>query len=759
MKTNPLYPAQQDVVDKLKWILSDYNGAVLRGEEGTGKTIISAEVASTYEKVLYVGRAKDLKSLKAKMLQYTVDYKIPTQHIEFVSYHKFGNIKKLPASELAKYDFFIFDECQHLRNWSASWTKRFVKLSKRPFLCLSGTPLVRSPKDFIYTLRKCGLWKGMGMDDIYVRYFDAKQSNYGDFKEFGEFQNAACFQIQVDKVTVELKHTDIDKDMPGFTININYVEGEYQPPKDITEETETRKKHGIAKLPQVSKMIRKHWRENRVHTSLILCYFHETAKKLSKLIGVPTALTGKSLEREFARVKEEGGHLISTLGLTGSNFDLNECDNVYLAESTYSFALDRQSINRCRRVGKKNEVDVQYYAYHGEAPLLKSFQRKNLVKRQGAHAKMGPSSLKRLEMCPGSYWLPDTTQKEDYIRRAAYRGTVNHQALEHAVHNPEMPIDEHMPENIHLAVKDLRKLAEESDQWGCEDKVHADDIHPELWGTTDFWAYKKKNGTLYVMDYKNGSTPVDPKNNIQLQAYAYMVAHTKKLKVGKIVTMIYQRNEKKHCIYPKNGIQLIRRRLQRVCDRIQAAKKEPLKHLNKGKCDFFCTAAAYHKQQTEDSKMGKRMEKAAAEAAKNPNKANGESKVPVYTMKGKIFWSKEESNKLSIGVNFEKAPRELAAAYPKGSPARKLLEKDLKKNPDYGTRSIFLSGKEKWIDGETDVIAGDEVEVDFTTKLSANGDRLFYNIRKVTLLSDEAVDESVSDEVVEDDSEDSDLFD
>ena len=157
--------------------------------------------------------------------------------------------------------------------------------------------------------------------------------------------------------------------------------------------------------------------------------------------------------------------------------------------------------------------------------------------------------------------------------------------------------------------------------------------------------------------------------------------------------------------------------------------------------------------------MGKRMEKAAAEAAKNPNKANGESKVPVYTMKGKIFWSKEESNKLSIGVNFEKAPRELAAAYPKGSPARKLLEKDLKKNPDYGTRSIFLSGKEKWIDGETDVIAGDEVEVDFTTKLSANGDRLFYNIRKVTLLSDEAVDESVSDEVVEDDSEDSDLFD
>ena len=414
-----LFPAQKKAVALLDDILRRYKGAVLRGEEGTGKTLMASTIAESYEKVLWVCPAGVIKDIRAKIDEYKLDV-----DIDLISYHGFGNVNKISAKDMKQYDFMIFDECHNLRNYKASWTTRFVRLrGPQQYLFLSGTPLLKSPMDFMYVLRKCGLWAGKSTNDFKIRYFGATPSKFGDFLDIGEFQNATCFQTQVDKVTALIKHKDIDSNMPNMNLHFEMVEGDYEKPKDITKETTVRKEYGLRKVPQVAERIRAIRRENMgSKVSITLCHFHETAKGIHREIGGTLALTPKGVSQAIESAKFNGGHIVTTLGLTSSSYNFNECNTVFIVESTYSFPLDRQSINRCRRIGKTDEVDVYYFAYAGEAPLLKSFQRKYLTESIGNHAKMGPSKLARLEKCPGSYWLPDTLTKKDYIEIASAKG-------------------------------------------------------------------------------------------------------------------------------------------------------------------------------------------------------------------------------------------------------------------------------------------------------------------------------------------------
>ena len=467
-----LFKAQDQAVVVLNQTIDKYRGAVLQGEEGVGKTLVAKSVAQNKGKTLWVAPAGSLKDIKEKLDEYTAEFNIKAD-IELISYHGFANQEKLPTSKLGKYDFMIFDESHNLRNWSASWTKRFNRIKSGKFLFLSGTPMVKSPKDYIYVLRKCGLWKGLTTKQLYVKYFDAQPSNFGDFMEFGEFQNKASFESNVDLVTYKLSHKDIDKEMMDFKIDFKMIEGEYKKAKNIKEETKTRLENGLEKTKHVAPLIREHRRENDVSISLVLCHFHETAKALHKELGGTLALTADKVRKEFKNLAQNGGHLITTTGLTSCSLDLNECNNVYMVESTYSFANDRQSINRCRRIGKSGQVNVVYYMFDAEAPVIRSFQRKDMMPSDQAHSKLGPSSLARLEKCPGSYWLPDTLEKADYVAYAAHRGTVAHGILERYMASDE-PICDTLDSKVKFAIRTLKKDRDNlpySATWGCEVKV------------------------------------------------------------------------------------------------------------------------------------------------------------------------------------------------------------------------------------------------------------------------------------------------
>lgn len=724
-----LTPRQKSARISLERILQEYRGAVLHGDMGVGKTWIACDVASKYDKVLFVCQAKALKSLEKKIELYeqaTGNY----LNVDLISYHKFSDYKKISAKYFSKFDFFIFDESHVLKNYKAQWTTRYVKMNKGKYLHLTGTPLTKSPKDFLYVLRKCGLFEST--EWFYKRYFNAKKSYSGNYWEMGEFRNAECYQNHVDRVTIRLTKKEVQPDMPDIHFHIETLPGDYTPPEDITKETKTRIEAGLKKVKPASKDILKKIRENNITIGLILCSFHDVVKAMKKELGFPIALTKEKVHKEFDRLAKEGGFLITTLGLTSSSLDLNECDNVFMMESTYSFPLDMQSVERCQRIGKKNEVNVYYYCLGGETSIAKSFSRQYLLDNLG-RSKLSPSQLKRLEMCPGSYWLPTTDDKPEFIQSAADEGTQVHEIVERYLSNPSTPVPKSTHKNITEVVKYGRDLIGTCKYRGVESKVNLFTMHPELKGTVDFWALD--GDTLHVMDYKNGSTSVSVKNNLQLMAYTLMILHTYGLSPKKIQHVIYQRNEKKTCFYQANVIKLWEKRIQRIIERIKKAEDEPLKHINQdSSCDFFCPAREYHNQK-EEKVMTKQFTAA-------------DRKYPRATVTGKVFYAQKKKSKtgnpyLALGVSITELTDELKKAFKTGSKEQKALKAILEFNKEYQSYSFFLNGFPNSMKGDHNVSAKDEVEIEFKIKPpTPKFDRVSFDIVSIELLASDSAKEN-----------------
>jgi hypothetical protein len=57
-------------------------------------------------------------------------------------------------------------------------------------------------------------------------------------------------------------------------------------------------------------------------------------------------------------------------------------------------------------------------------------------------------------------------------------------------------------------------------RYGIEQKVNISTIHPDCWGTPDFWHYDAETHTLHIFDYKFGHGYVDVFENWQLLEYA-----------------------------------------------------------------------------------------------------------------------------------------------------------------------------------------------------------------------------------------------
>ena len=717
-----LTPKQKYTRIALEAVLEKYRGAVLRGDMGVGKTWIACDIASKYKNVLFVGKASSLADLRDKMSQYERDTG-NLLNITAISYQGYANPKKMSTTQLSKYDLFIWDESHLLRNYSASYTTRYCRGTKGKHLHLSGTPLLNSPKDFLYVLRKCGLFEST--DWFYKQYFNSHKSRTG-YWVHGEFRNEDCYQNHVDRVCVELHKKDVQSDMPDILFNVVDLPGKYSPPEDITKETKTRIEAGLTKVKGAAKHISKTLRETGATRGLILCYFHEVAKKVSEELGAPVATTKEQVRKEFKRMAKDGGFLVTTLGLTSSSLDLNECDYVFMVESTYSYPLDMQSVERCQRLGKKNDVHVYYYVLGGETSIAKSFSRQYLLDNRG-RSKLSPSQLARLEKCPGSYWLPALDERPEYVEKAVAEGTKLHEVVERYLTSSKESLPTSLPEITRLMITSCRKLKNSSKYSGVESKVNLFTVHPKFQGTVDFWAFF--NDTLYVVDYKSGSAAVSVENNLQLIGYSLMILHTYRLKPKRIHHIILQRDKKKACFYEESVLQSWERRVQRIIDKIKEAEHEPIKYINQdSRCDFFCPAREYHQKGNEMTQQF-----TAADRI-----------YPRATVTGKVTYAARKEYKkgsnvykvFNLGLGIEKLTDELKNAFEKGSDNQKLLQASIEHNEQYDNYSFFLSGFAGGFEGPTTINQGDTVTVSFKIKppkADSKFQKINFQIVKITL--------------------------
>ena len=743
-----LSSVQTDRVIRLKYILENYRGAVLEGEPGVGKTFIACEVAKDYQEVLYIGKAFALDDVKDKVAQYLASNKANFK-ITFVSYTKFSS-GKFPRK---KYDLYIWDESHMLARYSAGHTKRYSKITSGKHLHLTGTPMKKSPMDYLYVLRKCGLFESTKW--FKERYFNAKQSHYHDGLELGAFRNQDCFTNNRNKIAVSLLHSDLDVDSPETNFHIINL-GERGPEAvDITEMTKIAVACERIKVNHCKSHIRKIIREENIQRAFVLVKYRENAKILANELKVNWSVDKKSLITSIKDVTENGGIVLSTLGLCGSSFDFNACDHIFMVGTTYTFAEDMQAVYRCKRFGKDREINIYYFMLESDHALGLSFQRQWLM-QTSRRSLLSPSQLKRLEQCPGSYWLPPIPQVNEKIRKAAQQGTVNHDVVERYLNNPRQRIDYSVPEETRGMIKHCRALIKESEKHGVEGSVNCFTMHKEFCGTVDFWSFDGK--TLNVVDYKNGTGAVSAKNNLQLMAYTLMISDTYNIQPSDIVHTIYQRDVKKDCIYAGNVLELWRRRIQRIIDNIKEAKDSPLEYINPDHtCDFFCPARKYHDKAKEEQFMVTKKKKVSTKK-KPAGKGKFKKQYPDATFQAKVVGvskkkTRTKKSMLGLKLQVETIPDGMKKAFPSKSKEAKLLKAAIEKNEEYGAYNFWANNLWSFIKADRVPEFLEEVEITVSFKPPAPDSEyqnMGISIKKIDILSSDLDDDFEDEEELED---------
>ena len=541
---------------------------------------MALEVAKDYERVLFVCKASARMDILRKAKAHGA-FKL-----EVCSYNKFGDASKLSTSP---FDLIIFDECHMMANWKPAYTQRMTRIKDKKFLFMSGTPMNKSEKDLLYVLRKVGAFDDMTMEEVKVRYFNAQVTQFSKYPVCGKFQNEDEFYDRIDDYIITINKRDVDRDIPPVNVIIEKLEGEHESFKDITECTEARLKTGMSKVIPVSRAIRNYIRNNYINTAVIHTHFHDVATALGKELSVPVALTKEKVDKEFERIRQKGGFLVTTLGLTQSSLDLNECDWCFMVEMNYSAAMDKQTIDRYNRVGKRSVLNVVYFPYEAEHTFFKNRDTLHLLggKKYDSSNRIYPSGLDAYRTCPGSFWLPDVRNIPPFITNAAVVGEKKHSIFERYMSSTEK-IGKHTPDNVAHAIDFCKQLKEGLNTWGVETRCKYEYRGYVLSGKVDFWCYDEKEKHLAIFDYKNGNTKVKAEGNKQLEAYAVMLCETFKFAPDKVSVGILQGGE---ADVVELDFNLAAPRVRAIIKQIDRAKSSPLDFIDENCKNIFCKCA------------------------------------------------------------------------------------------------------------------------------------------------------------------------
>ena len=142
-----------------------------------------------------------------------------------------------------------------------------------------------------------------------------------------------------------------------------------------------------------------------------------------------------------------------------------------------------------------------------------------------AHSKIGASSMKRWQACPGSVKLSEGIESRSSV--FAEEGTKAHELAEKWLLNGESalvgyPID--MVEHVSVYVDAVAERVDDDpvvNRLLVEQRFHLHELHSDLFGTSDAIVWRPDLERLSVIDLKYGAgVPVEVEDNPQLQYYA-----------------------------------------------------------------------------------------------------------------------------------------------------------------------------------------------------------------------------------------------
>lgn len=171
------------------------------------------------------------------------------------------------------------------------------------------------------------------------------------------------------------------------------------------------------------------------------------------------------------------------------------------------------------------------------------------------HAELGASVAARWMACPGSVRL--SRGQPNYQSEHAQLGTAAHAVAQMALERGKDPsawldevvegvvIDADTVDAVRVFVEFCRERMQDADAYGVEQQFNLSPLDPpgDMFGTTDFWAYKRALRRLTIADYKNGSgVVVEAVGNKQLRYYALgaVIALGAGLEIDEIEMVIVQ---------------------------------------------------------------------------------------------------------------------------------------------------------------------------------------------------------------------------
>jgi len=403
-----LFPFQSNGVDRIEELFGKGNhGVLLADSMGLGKTIQALEVVNRAQPmhVLIVCPA----SLKTNWLRESHTWLNPRYSYETI--YGWGCAAFTPGFPLVtivnydvlaktnfkhcKFDLIIYDEAHYMKSPKAKRTKAAAKIVSKKRLLLTGTPILSRPKEIWQLLLLCGVAKPRDFQAFGLKYCAGYKEwifipgGNGRRKQVWNFDGASNLGELNDwlnkAVMVRRLKEDVLPDLPERTIQLIELSSTGMKARLSAEEFDvaaSRLKHdqwlsfeeyslvrheeAMDKLPGVIKFI-----ELALESSqkiVVFAHHRDVIDGINDAFdSAVTLYGGMKNEAKQASVDTFQNDLecrlfIGQIQAAGVGITLTAASHVIFAEMPWTPAEFDQAIDRCHRIGQKENVLAQVLA-------------------------------------------------------------------------------------------------------------------------------------------------------------------------------------------------------------------------------------------------------------------------------------------------------------------------------------------------------------------------------------------------------------
>ena len=143
------------------------------------------------------------------------------------------------------------------------------------------------------------------------------------------------------------------------------------------------------------------------------------------------------------------------------------------------------------------------------------------------HSIISPSSMARISKCPASVPMQRAIPEDDTPHETRDVGTAVHWVNEVSLRGTPVSPGATCPDNGIIITQEMFNRGRVyvdlcrsiHGQNHIEERIECKRVHPECFGTADFWSYNPEINHITMVDYKDGYIDVSPVENPQLITY------------------------------------------------------------------------------------------------------------------------------------------------------------------------------------------------------------------------------------------------